>query len=293
MWPPGSPRTSATPIRPRRYCPPSLRLIRASRASTSWKRRLAPEVPDYLGRNRSYWDAYAPDWVELGRRAWAAEPSWGMWGFPDDNVGLFSDLAGKRTVEVGCGTAFISAWMARAGANPIGLDNSARQLETATALQSEFDLRFPLVHGVGEHLPFADGSFDCVVSEYGSAIWSDPYRWIPEAARVLRSGGELVFLGNSVLFMLTVPDLDGEPAEETLRRPLFGMHRFEWPDDDSVEFHLSHGAMIRLLRDNSFEILDLIEVEAPPGDPDVRFNVTRAWAQRWPSEEIWRARKTG
>lgn len=253
---------------------------------------MAPDGPDYLDRNRSHWDAYAPDWVEMGRRAWSSDPSWGIWGFPDDDVGFFSDLAGTRALEVGCGTAYLSAWMARGGAEPIGLDNSARQLATAAALQSEFELQFPLVHGAGEHLPFADSSFDRVVSEYGSAIWSDPYLWIPEAARVLRTGGELVFLVNSVLLMLTVPDFDGDPATEALRRPQFAMHRFEWPDDESVEFHVSHGTMIRLLRDNSFELLDLIEVEAPPGDAEVRFNVPRAWAQRWPSEEIWRARKT-
>ena len=56
-------------------------------------------------------------------------------------------------------------------------------------------------------------------SEYGSAIWSDPFVWIPEAARVLRPGGELTFLGNSVLYMLCAPLLDGVPAEHTLLRP--------------------------------------------------------------------------
>ena len=130
-------------------------------------------------------------------------------------------------------------------------------------------------------------------SEYGSAIWSDPFVWIPEAARVLRPGGELTFLGNSVLYMLCAPLLDGVPAEHTLLRPQFGIHRFEWPDDDSVEFHLSHGEMIRLLHTSGFDVLDLIEIRAPDGPPDVAFNVPREWAQRWPSEEVWRARKHG
>jgi SAM-dependent methyltransferase len=215
-----------------------------------------------------------------------------MWGAPDSGD-LYERAAGTDTLEVGCGTAYISAWLARAGARPTGLDNSWRQLETAAAFQEEFDLSFPLIHGMGERLPFADESFDFVVSEYGSAIWSDPYVWIPEAARVLRPGGELIFLVNSVIFVLTVPEFVGNPATTTLLRPQFGMHRFEWPEDDSVEFHLSHGDMIRLLRATGFEILDLIEIQPPEGPDEVRFEISRDWARQWPSEEIWRARKTG
>lgn len=216
---------------------------------------------------------------------------WGEWGVPESELHLLPSVTGMATLEVGCGTGYVSAWLARAGASPVGLDNSARQLETAAMFQAEFDLPFPLIHGVGEQLPFQADSFDLVISEYGAAIWSDPYQWIPEAVRVLRPGGELIFLGNSVLFMLCAPEFDGVPAETSLVRPQFGMHRFEWPDEDSVEFHISHGEMIRLLRSSGLDVVDLIEIQAPEGPPVVRFNVPRAWARRWPSEEIWRARK--
>lgn len=247
--------------------------------------------PDYLERNRSHWDEYAHEWVEMGRRAWGSEPTWGEWGVPESDLRLLPDVAGMVTLEVGCGTGYVSAWLARGGAFPVGLDNSARQLASAAMFQDEFDLAYPLVHGVGEQLPFRDESFDLVISEYGAAIWSDPYQWIPEAVRVLRPGGELTFLGNSVLFVLVAPELDGVPAERTLLRPQFGMHRFEWPDEDSVEFHISHGEMFRLLRGHGLEVLDLVEIQAPTGAPEVRFNVRRSWAQQWPAEEVWRARK--
>jgi hypothetical protein len=71
------------------------------------------------------------------------------------------------------------------------------------------------------------------------------------------------------------------------------MHRFEWPEDDSVEFHLGYGDWIRLLRANGFELLDLIEIQAPPQSDPHRYGglPTPEWARRWPSEEIWRARK--
>jgi SAM-dependent methyltransferase len=195
-------------------------------------------------------------------------------------------------LEDGCGTAYVSAWIAGLDGRPVGLDNSPAQLATAQHMQETHDLRFPLVHGIAEQLPFQDESFDIVISEYGAAIWSDPYRWIPEAARVLKPGGELTFLGNSTLFILCVPEQD-EAAGTELLRSQFGMHRFEWPEiDDGVEFHLSHGDWIALLRDTGFEILDLIELQAPEGATTAYNHVTGDWAHRWPSEEIWRARKT-
>jgi SAM-dependent methyltransferase len=177
----------------------------------------------------------------------------------------------------------------------VGIDNSPKQLETARRLQSEHDLEFPLLLGNAEEVPYPDASFDLAISEYGAAIWADPYRWIPEAARLLRPGGELVFLGNGVFWTLTVPDHDGEgPTTDRLLRPYFGMHRFEWPDDDGVEFHLGYGDWIRLLRRSGFEVLDLIEVRPPEGattDQGELWDLD--WSRRWPSEEIWRARKIG
>jgi hypothetical protein len=91
--------------------------------------------------------------------------------------------------------------------------------------------------------------------------------------------------------MLAVPDEDGQPATDRLIRPAFGMHRFEWPDDESVEFHLSHGDMIRLLRLSGFEIEDLIELRPGPGAVTRYPYVTLDWARQWPCEEVWKARK--
>ena len=77
-------------------------------------------------------------------------------------------------------------------------------------------------------------------------------------------------------------------------RPQFGMHRFDWrSDDDGIAFGLSHGEWIRLLREHGFEILKLIEVELPADAVAVEAYdyVPAAWDRRWPSEEIWTARK--
>jgi SAM-dependent methyltransferase len=243
--------------------------------------------------NVAWWEGRQDDQLVLARRAWSAtEPTWGIFGIPESVAGLLpADLAGRHAVELGCGTAYVSAWLARRGARPVGVDPTPGQLRIAGRFQDEFELRFPLVRAAAEQVPLRDGAFDLVISEYGAAIWADPHLWIPEAARLLRAGGELVFLGNSTLLMLCVPDEDGIPATDRLLRPQFDMHRFEWPDDPTVEFHLGHGDWIRLLRANNFEIEDLIELR-PPADAhsDYPF-VTADWASRWPCEEVWRARR--
>src|SRR5579872_1787112 len=226
------------------------------------------ELPEHVLANRAYWDGMADSWVAAGERLWAQnEPMWGVFHVPQSEVPLLpDDVDGLDVIELGCGTGYVSSWLARRGARLVGIDNSARQLATARRLQAEHGLEFPLLHGNAENVPYPDASFDLAVSEYGAAIWCDPYVWIPEAARLLRPGGRLIFLGNAPLLMLTLTDSDADgPAGTNLRRDYFGMHRFEWPDDDSVEFHLTHGDWIRLFRRSGFEIEDLIELQAPIG----------------------------
>jgi SAM-dependent methyltransferase len=203
-----------------------------------------------------------------------------------------ASVEGLDTIELGCGTGYVSGWLARRGARPVGIDNSAGQLATARKLQAEFGVEFPLIHGSAEDVPLPDASFDLAISEYGAVTWCDPYQWIPEAARLLRPGGLLVFLTNSPLLMCCLPDVPDGAAGERLLRPYLGMHRFEWSDDNSVEFHLGHGDMHRLLTRSGFTVEELIDVEIPEGST-TRFPwVPYEWARQWPCEEVWKARRT-
>jgi SAM-dependent methyltransferase len=180
---------------------------------------------DHIRRNRGSWDSAAAEYAEPGRENWAdPETSWGIWSVPESEVGLLPrSLEGKDVIELGCGSGYVSAWLARRGARPVGIDLSWNQLASAAGFQREFGLRFPLIHGDAERAPLHDGSFDVAISEYGAAIWCDPYRWIPEAARLLRPGGELIFLGNATLLMLCVPDLEADGAAgDRLLRPSSG-----------------------------------------------------------------------
>jgi SAM-dependent methyltransferase len=249
---------------------------------------------EYLARNRAHWDERASHYVANGEANWAAaDPRWGIWGIPESEVGLLPEqLEGRDAIELGCGTAYVGAWLARRGARVVGIDNSPRQLETARRLQAEHALHFPLMLGNAEEVPYPDASFDVAISEYGAALWADPYRWVPEAARLLRPGGELIFLTNGLICILCVPELEAEgPATDRLRRPYFGMHRTEWPDSEGVEFHLGYGDWIRLLSKSGFEVTDLIELRPPEGATSDYPWISSEWARQWPSEEAWKARK--
>ena len=250
-------------------------------------------MSDHVLQNRAMWDADAGAWVERGREEWAAdEPRWGSWHVAEAQLRVLPDVRGLDVVELGCGTAYVSSWLARRGARVVGIDNSRAQLTTARRFQREFGVEFPLIHADAESVPLASGAFDLAISEYGACHWCDPYRWTPEAARLVRPGGRLIFLTNSALAMLCMPDLEADgPADDRLLRDYFGMHRMEWPGDYGVEFHLGHGDWIRLLRANGFEIEELTEIQPPEGSTTRDPFVTLEWARRWPSEEIWKARK--
>jgi len=247
---------------------------------------------DHVEQNRRYWDDQAAAWHgPLAREQWSQpQPRWGLWATPESRVGVLpDDLAGMSTIELGCGTGYVSAWLARAGAHPVGIDVSKEQLATARAMQAEFDIEFPLVLASAEAVPYDDHTFGLAISEYGAALWCDPYRWIPEAARLLVPGGRLVFMRYSPLYAMCVPP-EG-PASSTLSRPQFGLTRLDW--GNHVEFVLPHGEMLRLLRSCGFVVEDLIEIQAPGHTVRDYANVPADWARQWPCEEIWKARLAG
>ena len=192
-------------------------------------------------------------------------------------------------LELGCGTGYVSAWLTRLGARPVGVDLAARQLRIARALQ-EHDLPFPLLQANAERPPLADRRFDLLISEYGLTA-CDPRRWVPEAARLLRPSGRLVVLGTTPLSSMCTPTAG--TAGDRLVRDYFGMSALHLIDDRTLEFQLPHGDWVRLLRDSGFEVEDLVEIQAPDGARSRWPFVPLAWARRWPSEEVWKAIRRG
>src|SRR5437764_919269 len=151
-------------------------------------------MDSHVAKNRDAWTRMNPDFVEPGRRAWSSdEINWGIWSVPESSVHALEgiDLKGKETIELGCGTAYVSAWLARLGAHPTGIDITPAQLATARQFQKEFGIDFPLIEGNAEETGLPSESFEFAISEYGASIWCDPEQWIPEAGRLLKPGGSL------------------------------------------------------------------------------------------------------
>jgi SAM-dependent methyltransferase len=174
----------------------------------------------------------------------------------------------------------------------VGVDVTPAQLATARRLQSATGIAFELVEANAEDVPLPDASFDIALSEYGASIWCDPQRWIPEAHRLLRPGGRLVFMCEAPLGLLcAVEEPDG--TSEVLQRPQRDMYRFDWPDGE-VGFHLGHGDMFQVLRESGFEVENLVELYAPEDAETHPYYsyITADWARQWPAEEIWAARKS-
>jgi SAM-dependent methyltransferase len=249
---------------------------------------------DYVALNRESWTQANAEYTDRSARdAWARkEITYGKWQLRESDLRVLPDVKDKDVIELGCGTAYFGAWIKRAGARRVvGVDVTPAQLETARRMDGEFGLGLEFVEANAEDVPLPDESFDLVFSEYGASIWCDPALWIAEAARLLRPGGDLLFLRGSTLQMLCMPETG--PVVEQLVRPQRGLYKLEWYDEDpGVEFHPGTSEMFRILRSNGFELVDFRELFAPEDAVDHEYynTVPAGWAKRWPDEEIWRLR---
>jgi SAM-dependent methyltransferase len=242
-------------------------------------------------RNRAFWDGHSDSYQQTHREhIGRPEPRWGAWQLLESELQILGEVAGKDVLELGCGAAQWSILLAGLGARAVGMDNSARQLEHAREALATAGLDFPLIHAAAESIPLPDESFDIVFADHGANRFADPYRWVPEAERLLRPGGLLAFSGSTPFEVMCW----NEPAERMdakLHLDYFGLHRVE-DTDGPVQFELPYGAWIRLFRANGFEIEDLREIQPPQGAESTYRNAEETeWAHSWPMEQIWVVRK--
>lgn len=253
---------------------------------------------DYVAVNRDVWDADAPNWVSVGEELWALEvPRWGNWGHPDEGLALLpEDMRGLTAIELGCGTAYVSGWMARRGAQVTAIDVSPAQLETARSLAAKHGADIAFIEGNAEATGLPDAAFDFAISEYGAAIWCPPDVWLREAWRLLRPGGRLVFLGNHPLSLICSP-LDGAPCDQTLHRPYRDMWGADWTqveiEPSGVCFNLTMGDWMALFSEIGFDVRKYDEVYAPDWADGVRGSVPAEWAKIYPLEQVWHLTKWG
>lgn len=253
-----------------------------------------PELTEHAAANRRFWDRSSDQYqAEHGEQlAVSGGAAWGVWQLPETELCVLGDVAGRDVLELGCGAAQWSIALRRRGANVTGLDFSERQLEYARALMRQAGVEVPLVCASAEATPFADRSFDTVFCDWGAMTFADPYRTVPEAARLLRPRGLLAFnTGTPIADCAWEPTAD-EPGDR-LVVDYWGLHALREPDGATM-FQLRYGEWIRLFTEHGFTIESLIELR-PPEDAlsSYRNEQGREWARRWPLEHIWRVRRSG
>ncbi len=247
-------------------------------------------VPPDAQKNRTFWDGFSDQYqsqhgAELTRRSMG----WGAYGILDSELGVLGDVAGKDVLELGCGAAQRSIALAKLGARPVGLDNSAKQLEHARRNMAEAGVDFPLLHAPAQRVPLPDRSFDIVFDDHGAMRYADPAATLPEVARLLRPGGILAFNMYTPIWMMCYND-EISGVDTCLHTPYFELYRMD--GDDFVQFSPTYGEWIRLFRRHGFTVEDLIEPQPPEGF-QTTYRRPMEWVSRWPVENIWKVRKTG
>jgi SAM-dependent methyltransferase len=246
----------------------------------------------YAARNRGVWDRDAAEYQRRhgGQLAESGGAAWGVWQIPESELRVLGEVAGRDVLELGCGAAQWSIALHRFGARVTALDNSAGQLAYARVLMEASAADFPLVHASAEATGLADESFDIVFCDHGAMTFGDPYLTVPEAARLLRTGGLLAFSMHTPIVDIVWPSGSDHPSER-LERDYWDLYAID-ETGEGVAFQLRYGTWIRLFRENALAIEDLIELRpAADATSSYRDDFDREWARRWPMEHIWRVRK--
>ena len=247
---------------------------------------------EHVRRNRARWDANSAEYQQKNAPLLDLPfLGWGLWHRLESEWQVLGDVRDKDVLELGCGGAQWSIGLAREGARPVGLDASINQLRFARPLMARHGVSLPLVHADDERPPFRDASFDVVFCDFGAMFFADPYRTVPEAARVLRPDGLLAFTTTTPFAEVCCSDRSRR-YEETLQREYFGLHAIVDPGDDVALFVLPYGEWIRLFRRNGLVVEDLIE-QPPPADATSTYRGAEdtEWAKHWPMEQLWKVRK--
>ena len=260
--------------------PDSRHTSAASALGTVGPRRIAVSQAESVRANRLWWDADAEEYHQahgdfLGAAARDGEFVWCPEGLHEGDVGLLGDVTDLDVLEVGCGSAPCSRWLASRGARAVGLDLSAAMLERGSEAMRAGGPRVALVHASADALPFADGSFDIACSAFGAVPFvADSAVVMAEVARVLRPGGRWVFSVNHPMRWI-FPD-DPGPRGLTASIPYFDRSPYVEVDacgrPTYVEHHRTLGDRVREIVAAGLVLVDLIE-PAWPEDMD------REWGQ--------------
>ncbi len=219
--------------------------------------------------SRRWWDADAADYLaEHSGDIGEVEFVWCPEGLREEDARLLGDVAGRRVLEVGAGSAPCARWLARAGARPVALDLSAGMLRHAAALGDGTGVVVPLVQADATQLPFRDGSFDVACSAFGAVPFvAEPDQVMREVARVLRPGGRWVFAVNHPMRWMFSDDPG--PDGLVVRQSYFDRTPYVEVDAKGaatyVEHHRTLGDRVRDVVAAGLVVADVVEPEWPEG----------------------------
>ncbi len=137
--------------------------------------------------------------------------------------------SGSRVLDVGTGPGLVAAAVRDRQAVPIGIDFAASMVSEARRRYPDIEFR----EANAESLPFADGEFDAVVSNFVLHHVARPDRVLAEARRVVRVGGKMAFTvwadpSKLVAFGLFMEAIEEHANLDDLPHgPLFGMSDFD------------------------------------------------------------------
>lgn len=226
--------------------------------------------------SRGWWDFDADSYqAEHGAFLGTADFVWCPENLREADIRLLGDVRGKRVLEVGCGAAMCSRWLAGEGADPVAFDLSAGMLRHARRGADETGVVVPLLQADAQHLPFVDAAFDLAFTAFGAIQFAaDSARIMTEVARVLRPGGRWVF-ATSHPTRWSFPD-DPGPDGLTATMPYWDRTPYvEFAADGTptyVEHHRTLGDRVREIVAAGLRLVDLVEPEWPAGH-------TQEWGQ--------------
>ena len=178
-----------------------------------------------------------------------------MWQLPESELQILGDVAGKDVLEYGCGAAQWSILLARAGARPVALDNSGPPARARAHADGRGGRRLPARPRERGEAPLGDGSFDVVFCDHGAMTFADPYKTVPEVARLLRPGGLFAF-SHTTRSRSSVTTSEADTRVPELRRPCSACTGSPGSTNEPVDFNLPQGKWIELFRDNGFVVDD-------------------------------------
>ena len=229
------------------------------------------DATESASANRFWWDS---DAVEYHRDhpAYLSSFYWCPEMLHESDANLLGDVANLDVLEIGCGSAPCSRWLAQNSAahSVTAFDISAGMLSQGQDLRID-ETGPALVQADAAFMPFKYDSFDVAFSVFGAVPFvSDSGALMREVARVLKPCGRWVFAVTHPMRWV-FPD---DPGPAGLIPAVSYFDRTPYVERDSngiatyVEHHRTLGDRVRDLHAAGFILEDLIEPEWPEPDPE-------------------------